>query len=139
MPSLDGACLCGQVTYSCEADPLATAVCHCTECQRQTGTSFSIVVAVPRDAFRAQGGTLSSYTTVGTDSGMEVERQFCSGCGSPIASVPAAGPMVFIKAGTLNDRSWLQPQLAVWCDSAQPWVPVESLAQTTMPRGIPAG
>jgi hypothetical protein len=139
MPSLDGACLCGQVTYSCEADPLATAVCHCTECQRQSGAPFSIVVAVPRDTLRVEGDSLSSYTTVGTDSGMEVERRFCGNCGSPIVSVPAEGPMVFIKAGTLDDRSWLEPQLAVWCDSAQPWVPVESLAGATMPRGIPAG
>ena len=137
MPSLDGACLCGGVTYSCDADPVATAVCHCTECQRQTGTSFSIIVAVPRDALHVEGDTLSTYTTVGTDHGTEVHRQFCSGCGSPIVSVPAEGPLVYIKAGTLNDRSWLEPQLEVWCESAQPWVPVEARAAAQMPRGIP--
>src|SRR4051812_29336440 len=122
MPRLDGSCLCGKVTYRCEADPVATAVCHCTECQRQTGTSFSLVVAVPRDALVVEGDSLSSYTTVGTDSGQPVERRFCCECGSPIVSVPEGGPLVFIKAGTLNDRSWLEPQVQVWCDSAQPWL-----------------
>jgi hypothetical protein len=137
MPSLDGACLCGQVTYSCDADPVATALCHCTECQRQSGAAFSVNVAVPREALRVEGDTLSSHTTVGTDSGTEVERRFCSACGSPIVSVPAAGPLVFIKAGTLNDRSWLEPQIAVWCDSAQPWVPLDAHEGAKLPRGVP--
>ena len=139
MPSLDGACLCGQVTYSCDADPVVTAVCHCTECQRQSGAAFSVNVAVPREALRVDGASLSSFTTVGTDTGVEVERRFCSACGSPIVSVPAEGPLVFIKAGTLNDRSWLEPQISVWCGSAQPWVPVDAHEGAKMPRGVPAG
>ena len=139
MPSLDGACLCGQVTYSCDADPVATAVCHCTECQRQSGAAFSVNVAVPREALRVEGDSLSSFTTVGTDSNMEVERRFCSACGSPIVSVPAEGPLVFIKAGTLDDRSWLEPQLSVWAGSAQPWVPLDAHPGATLPRGVPAG
>jgi hypothetical protein len=139
MPSLDGACLCGQVTYSCDAEPVATAVCNCTDCQRQTGTSFSVVVAVPRDALRVDGDSLSSFTTTSTETGTPLARQFCSACGSPIVSVPHEGPLVYIKAGTLNDRSWLEPQLAVWCDSAQPWVPLDALVETRLPRGVPAG
>ena len=55
MGKLDGSCLCGAVTYSCAADPVATAVCHCTECQKQTGTSFSVIVAVPRRGAEARG------------------------------------------------------------------------------------
>ena len=50
MAKLDGSCLCGSVTYGCgDAEPLAMAVCHCTDCQKQTGTTFSMVVVVPRD------------------------------------------------------------------------------------------
>jgi hypothetical protein len=46
--------------------------------------------------------------------------------------------LAFIKAGTLHDTSWLDPQLHVWCDSAQPWIPLESHAGTKLPRGVPA-
>jgi hypothetical protein len=139
MGKLDGSCLCGRITYTCDAEPLATAVCHCTECQKQSGTAFSVVVAVPRDAFQVEGDTLSAFTTVGTDSGQEVERQFCRECGSPIASLPAALPeMAMIKAGTLDDRSWLEPTMQVWCDSAQPWIPLESHGGAKMPRGLQA-
>src|SRR3954468_19329199 len=121
MAKLDGSCLCGQITYSCDAEPVATAVCHCTECQKQTGTAFSVVVVVPRDALRVEGASLASFTTVGTDSEKDVARQFCRECGSPIASLPDATPQVaIIKAGTLDDRSWLEPQLARWWGSRTP-------------------
>ena len=139
MAKLDGSCLCGKITYSCATEPVATAACHCTDCQKQTGTSFSIIVAVPADALRIEGDSLSSFTTVGTDTGQEVHRQFCRECGSPIASVAEAMPqVVFIKAGTLDDTSWLDPQMQVWCESAQPWIPLESHAGTKLPRGVPA-
>lgn len=137
MAKLDGRCLCGSVTYSCDAEPTVTAVCHCTECQRQTGTALSVLVGVPRDALRIEGDSLSSFTTVGTDSGQPVARKFCRECGSPIASV-GEGKVAYIKAGTLDDTSWLEPQAHVWCDSAQPWTPLDSYPGAKLPRGVPA-
>jgi hypothetical protein len=137
MGKLDGSCLCGQVTYSCDAEPIVTAVCHCRDCQRQTSSAFSILVAVPADAFELRGATVSSYVTVGEDTGQETERRFCTACGSPIVSVPAAPPgIVYIKAGTLDDVSWLEPQASVWCDSAQPWVPIDE-GHPHFGRGVP--
>ena len=125
MGKLDGRCLCGNVTYSCDADPVMTAICHCTDCQRQTGSAFSVVVVVPGDSFEVRGDTLASYSTVGDDSGKPAERRFCGNCGSPIVTDAEAMPgLAIIKAGTLDDRSWLEPQMEVWCESAQPWVPV---------------
>ena len=76
---------------------------------------------------------------MGSDTGQEVARRFCRDCGSPIVSLPEAMPEVaFIKAGTLDDTSWLEPQLHVWCESAQPWVALDRLAETTLPRGVPS-
>ncbi len=139
MAKLDGSCLCGKVTYSCAAEPVATAVCHCTDCQKQTGTTFSIIVAVPREALQIEGDSLGSFTTVGTDTGQEVSRQFCRECGSPIVSLSDAMPAAaFIKAGTLKDTSWLEPQMHVWSESAQPWFPLDSQEGAKLPRGVPA-
>jgi hypothetical protein len=121
---IDGRCLCGSVTYRCDAEPLMTAVCHCEECQRQTGSSFSILVVVPRAALHVDGDTLAKYVTMGTDTGAERERGFCSRCGSPVFSLllEQQPEVALIKGGTLNDRSWLSPSVEVWCDSAQPWL-----------------
>ncbi|HEX8086661.1 MAG TPA: GFA family protein [Solirubrobacteraceae bacterium] len=121
---MTGRCLCGGVTYRVEGEPVAQAVCHCTDCQRQTGNPFSAIAGYPRAAFSVEGSTLASFTTVGTDHGGDTERHFCSACGSPIFSIAAVAPdLVFVKVGSLDDASWFQPAFEVWTSSAQPWAP----------------
>src|SRR5678815_601679 len=77
-----GGCLCGQVRYTVPAEPLATAICHCRNCQKQSGSAFSVVTVFPRDALIVEG-TLTVYEDRGT-SGQTVFRQFCGVCGSPV-------------------------------------------------------
>ena len=121
---ITGRCLCGAVTYTADAEPAVQAVCHCSDCQRQTGNPFSVIVAIPRDAFEISGDTLASFSTTGTDHGGETKRHFCSACGSPLFSDAAVMPqLVFLKAGSLDDASWLQPAVEAWTSSAQPWSP----------------
>jgi len=123
MPKIAGACLCGSVRYESAADAVMTAVCHCENCQRQTGTAFSIIVGVPAGSLRFEGEeNLATYRDRGT-SGKAVDRRFCRSCGSPVVTAVEVMPALhFIKAGTLHDRSWLRPTAHFWCDSAQPWV-----------------
>ncbi|PKO83786.1 MAG: aldehyde-activating protein [Betaproteobacteria bacterium HGW-Betaproteobacteria-11] len=126
MGKIQGQCLCGAIRYTAAAEPLLTAVCHCTHCQKQTGSAFSIVVAVPKGSLVFTAEEPAIYQDVG-ESGLPVRRRFCPKCGSPIVTEVAAMPtMDFIKAGTLDDTSWLEPQLNIWCDSAQPWVKLDA-------------
>jgi hypothetical protein len=121
---MDGSCLCGG-KYRCDAEPLLTAVCHCPHCQKQTGTSFSVLVAVPKDSLRIEGQALKTFDDVG-ESGLPVRRRFCGKCGSPIASYLEAMPtLAFVKAGTLENTSWLNPTMEVWCETAQPWIEID--------------
>jgi hypothetical protein len=121
---ITGRCLCGSVTYSVDAEPVVQAVCHCTDCQRQTGNPFSVIVGVPGAEFHVEGDTLASFATTGEDHGGDTKRSFCSACGSPVFSVAAVMPEVtFIKAGSLDDASWIQPSVEAWTSSAQPWAP----------------
>lgn len=121
---ITGRCLCGSVTYSANADPLVQAACHCEDCQRQTGNPFSVIVGVPRDSFTVEGDTVGTFTTIGEDHGGETQRSFCTRCGSPMFSVAAVLPeMTFLKAGSLDDASWVKPAAEVWTSSAQPWAP----------------
>jgi hypothetical protein len=116
--------LCGNVRYRADADPVVQGACHCTDCQRQTGSPFTVIVAVPRDAFTVEGDTLASYNTVGEDHGGETQRNFGSTCGSPVFSIAAVAPdLALIKAGSLDDASWLEPAVEWWTSSAQPWSP----------------
>ncbi|MDX6647285.1 MAG: hypothetical protein QOK40_3012 [Miltoncostaeaceae bacterium] len=127
---LEGHCLCGAVSYAFDGEPAVTALCHCANCQRQTGTASSLIVGVPANGFSVQGGTLRTFATTGDDHGTNTNRHFCSACGSPIVSrVEAIPDLVFIKGGTLNDTSWLRPTVELWCQSAQPWEPAIPGAQ----------
>ena len=121
MAQIVGGCLCGQVRYSANAEPMFTGACHCKTCQKESGSAFNIVVAVPQSALSIQGSP-KTYTRTG-DSGQEVHHRFCPDCGSTITSEPAAMPGAsIIRAGTLDDTSWLQPAMEIYCESAQRWV-----------------
>lgn len=128
-----GRCLCGDITYSIEGDPMAVAVCHCDHCQRQSGGAFSTNVVVSPDQLTINGD-IATYEDRGrTGDDVYVLRRFCRTCGSPIVSVLVGRPeIVAVKAGTLDDRSDVQPVVQVWCDEKQPWVDlgdVQAVAQ----------
>ena len=112
-----GACLCGAVHYRLQGNGLAQAVCHCRNCQRQSGSAFSVVVVAPAACLDVSG-PLASYVDKGA-TGANVPRYFCSACGSPIYSLTPSG-LVGLKAGTLDDPSWVKPTMEVWCDRAWP-------------------
>jgi len=43
---IEGGCLCGKVRYSADVEPTFVGVCHCKNCQKGTGSAFSVVVAL---------------------------------------------------------------------------------------------
>ena len=118
---IEGGCLCGKVRYAAEAEPAFVGVCHCTNCQKGTGTAFATVVAVPTAALGVQGA-LTTFTGRG-DTGKATHRRFCPECGSPVIDEAEVMPGVtMLMAGTLDDPSWVKPTMEIFCSSAQPWV-----------------
>ncbi|MDE2364539.1 MAG: GFA family protein [Hyphomicrobiales bacterium] len=121
MTAMKGGCLCGQIRYTLKSAPAATVLCHCTHCQKASGSAFSVNLVAPLSEIEMTG-TLASYDDTG-DSGNLLKRSFCGTCGSSIMSEPAARPGVAIlKAGSLDDPSSVKPGLQIWTRSAQPWV-----------------
>jgi hypothetical protein len=119
--TITGGCLCGGVRYRATGPVLTTAICHCQHCQRASGSAFSVIVGVRAATFELEG-ELATFETVGSDSGERRERRFCPACGSPVLSVLAEAPdLIALKAGTLDDPTWLSPTVEVWRKSAQPW------------------
>ena len=71
MSETTGSCLCGKVQYRYEGAPVMTGVCHCRDCQKQTGTSFSIIQGVPMAAINVTG-TPKVFATQGMSGGAVV-------------------------------------------------------------------
>ncbi|MFC0542445.1 GFA family protein [Kutzneria chonburiensis] len=117
-----GHCLCGAISYSYDAEPVLTVLCHCDDCQRHTGSAFSENILVPQDSLRITG-VPKVYNTVGSENGHVRDRLFCGDCGTPIFTVMRERPeIIIVKAGTLDDRSGVRPTAEVWTRRAQDWV-----------------
>ena len=119
-----GGCACGGVRYEVTAEPAFAVNCHCKDCQRATGGQMATLAAVPKSAFRLTEGSTKSFGYIG-DSGKPLQRHFCADCGSRLFSnVEAMPDMVFVSAGSMDDASWLQPQMHIYASSAQPWAAI---------------
>jgi hypothetical protein len=120
---MTGRCLCGKLSYSADAEPALVCVCHCKDCQRQSGTAFATLVFIPTETFRMEGES-KTFTYPG-GSGQPVKRRFCPECGSAVAFDYGVLPtMALIPSGTLDDTSFVKPTRNVFCDAAQSWVPL---------------
>lgn len=132
---IEGGCNCGDVRYRIEGDPLAVAVCHCTQRRRQSGSAYSVNLVVAASAMTLDG-PLSAYDDPETSSGAPVRREFCGRCGSPIRSIPAAPPnIVVVKAGTADVPEGLVPTIHLWTRSKLPWVEIPA-GMVTFERNI---
>jgi hypothetical protein len=125
MARIEGGCLCGSVRYTSNAQPVLVAVCHCKTCQKNTGSAFSLNLAMPTESLQITGDTLVTYEDRAGASGNPFYRSFCSHCGSPISGRGAAyAGLTFVKAGTLDDPSWVTPGAHIWCSEKQPWAEI---------------
>ncbi|QFT78793.1 GFA family protein [Erythrobacter sp. THAF29] len=131
-----GGCLCGKVRYTLDADPIVCVTCHCKNCQKQAGSALSIIIGVPENALEVEG-QVKTYNDKG-DSGATVYRQFCDTCGSPVFTrLDDSKGLMFIKAGTLDDTSGLQPQFHCYTKSKQNWFDLGGIPGfDTVPEGM---
>jgi len=122
---ITGGCLCGKIRYSFDKSSVISAHhCHCIDCQKSTGCGKATIVLVPSPAVE-QTGELKTYTVQG-EGGSHVSRGFCEHCGSPVMSTIVESPGLFIiKAGSLDDGSWVEISTSFWSDTAQVWAPVD--------------
>ncbi|KAJ3477727.1 hypothetical protein NLG97_g8762 [Lecanicillium saksenae] len=78
-----GSCMCGETTYQFTGPVEATALCHCTDCQKWTGSAYTSNIVTPRDGFSVTKGTPKTYDAIG-DSGKINKHFFCGNCGSSL-------------------------------------------------------
>ncbi len=120
---IDGACLCGKITYEAEIDPDRVAICHCSDCQVNSGSAYGGVASVADGQFRLISGNLKEYEKV-AESGRIRHLSFCPNCGTRINARTKNDPTAFfgLRVGTIRQRAELTPKVQVWCGSSLPWV-----------------
>jgi hypothetical protein len=122
-----GGCLCGRVRYEITEAPRLAYTCHCRDCQRLTSSAFSMAIVVSEASFRVTTGEPRPIESR-ADSGRIKARWVCPDCGCWVysSSVPDNG-IRRVRAGSLDDPSWVRPTAHFWTRSRLPWV--------TLPEG----
>lgn len=128
---LQGGCLCGGVRFQLTAAFSLAGYCHCTRCQRRTGTGSSANGRVPREGFELlQGAELLRAFRPPTG----VPKLFCTTCGSALFSGdPFSDEQVAIRLGTLDGDPGIRPHFHQFVDSAAVWEPIPDDGLTRHP------
>lgn len=121
--SISGGCDCGSIRYRLSEPPLFVHCCHCTWCQRETGTAFALNAMIEADRVEdLQGEPQIVKTPSASGKGQNIAR--CPHCQIAVWSHYAgAGPALrFIRVGTLDNPARLPPDIHIFTSSKLPWV-----------------
>ncbi len=127
---LSGGCLCGAVRYKLKPGfRMKPYACHCTDCQRRTGSAFSSHMLVMLADIE-----LTGETDVGEfvqPSGVRSRIVGCAKCRARIYATNDKRPdMASLRWGTLDNAHQMNPEAHLWVKSKQPWI--------TIPDDVPA-
>jgi hypothetical protein len=123
-PSLPmtGGCPCGAVRYQIASFPLLLYSCNCTDCQKASGSAFALNMPVRARDLRILQGEPKGWRHT-SPKGVQVTSWFCGDCGGRLYGERAGrAEIVNLRAGTLDDTSWLVPSAHFFLRSAQAWV-----------------
>jgi hypothetical protein len=128
---MDGGCTCGAVRYRLEGRPLVVHACHCTWCQRETGTAHALNALYEAERVALLGEAPEMIETPSASGkGQKVLR--CPHCKVAVwSNYPGAGPAVrFVRVGTMDEPAVCPPDIHIFTSTKLPWV--------VLPQGVPA-
>lgn len=119
-PFAQGNCRCGAVRVTAHAAPKRMMQCHCTDCQKATGTGHASNVMFAESDIDIRGETKSYSVTA--DSGNQVTRHFCPVCGNRMFHLNSGRPgVVTVPVGCFDDNSWFAPHAVVYTRARSAW------------------
>jgi hypothetical protein len=124
----EGGCSCGEVRYRLISEPLFVHCCHCLNCQRQTGSAFVINVLIETDRVELLEGAPVAVDVPRERGKQRIWR--CPTCETALYSKYTSPKVRFVRAGTLDDPSSVEPDVHIFTRSKLPWV--------TLPESTPS-
>ena len=129
--TFEGGCTCRHVRYRMTGKPMFVHCCHCTWCQRETGSAFALNAMIEADRVELTGGAPEMVDTPSASGkGQRIWR--CPKCRVAVwSNYSGAGDKVrFVRVGTLDEARRMPPDIHIFTSSKQPWV--------VLPSGTPA-
>jgi hypothetical protein len=120
---VEGGCTCRSVRYRMTTKPLFVHCCHCTWCQRETGTAFALNAMIEADRVELLQGEVEVINTP-SDSGKGQRISRCPKCRIALwSNYSGAGDAVrFVRVGTLDEPGRFPPDIHIFTSTKQPWV-----------------
>lgn len=123
MTAHTASCACGQASITVAGDPLMHGVCHCTNCQRRTGSAFGISAYFARSSVVAQTGETTVYAFHHAQQGHDQARHFCSRCGTTLFwTVTTLPDWIGIAGGCFADGGLPEPTYSVTHRKKAAWL-----------------
>ena len=102
--------MCGSIRFKATGEPLRVTICHCTWCQRRTGTAFGTEVVFESGQVRFDGEA-AQYRHHSDESSRWLDIAFCRTCGTNLGFTLEAAPGIrTLPAGAFDDLSWITPE-----------------------------
>ena len=127
-----GGCLCGAIRYTVTAEPVRVMICHCTFCQKITGSAY-LVEPIFRRQDVSFSGPMTAFVHRSDNSRKKVTVNFCGTCATSIYLDLERFPTIWgLFGGTFDDPNWFDRAAAnclhIFTASAQRGV--------VLPRGV---
>ena len=115
----EGGCHCGKVRYQTTGLPVWIGACHCRQCQRITGTAFTMGAYFIENDVKIDNGELEQYEYSSDESGKWHRLEFCSNCGTNVTWTGETAPGERgVAIGTFDDPNWIEVNTHTWTRSA---------------------
>ena len=134
--SVTGSCICGGIRFELSELPRDAGYCHCTRCQRRTGTAASAQARVDRRTFRLLQGEELIQAWRYPEGGFE--KCFCRQCGAHLFSRnPDAPTEMSIRLGAFDGDPGVRPAWRAFVSYAAPWEPIPDDGLERFPEARP--
>ena len=131
-----GSCLCGGVRFELTEAPREAGYCHCTRCQRRTGTAASAQARIDGRTFRLLSGAELVKAWKPDDS--PFEKCFCGKCGAHLFSRSVQDPhLMSIRLGAFDGDPGVRPSWRTYVAYAAPWEPIPDDGLERFPEAKP--
>lgn len=122
---MTGGCTCGELRYELASAPLIVHCCHCTACQRETGSAFIVNAMIESERVVLQRGDPDIVDTP-TESGRGQRIARCPTCRIAVWSTFGRGADLirFVRVGTLDEAHAVPPDVHIFVRSKVPWLPL---------------
>lgn len=120
-----GKCCCGEVSYQLLKSPLFVQACHCSLCQRTTGSVCNVISVIETTEFEVESGELLTFNFTG-GSGAIYHVYACKNCGTGLWGRPQqpVKDITYVRSGSFVDTSDVRPLAHIFTKTKQSWLTI---------------